>query len=223
MEDHTNTSRLTVSACFTRGMRNWLSIPREDRTFQDVYLYHAQPLGNLDPMRTPIIPSLLVDVTEKMDVKAAMLREHKSQKNWLDVSQGKDAYLDAMKRDGSEHVARHERLIRGVRRGLASAPARRACPRRTATRSARCSTGRSSVPGRAAEPAGEGAGPVSLASTATRGAPLQGCCRGGTGGSWPSPAIARPRCSCSGRARTRPRMPPRTAASPAPGSPGSCR
>ncbi len=96
MEDHTNTSRLMVSACFTRGMRNWQSMPREDRTFQDVYLYHAQPLGNLDPMRNPIIPSLLVDVTEKMDVKEAMLREHKSQKNWLDVSQGKDAYIDSM-------------------------------------------------------------------------------------------------------------------------------
>ncbi len=104
MEDHTNTSRLTVSACFTRGMRNWLSLPHEDRTFQDVYLYHAQPLGNLDPMRIPIVPTLLVDVTEKMDVKAAMLREHKSQKNWLDVSQGKDAYIDAM-RGMAEQVA----------------------------------------------------------------------------------------------------------------------
>jgi LmbE family N-acetylglucosaminyl deacetylase len=104
MEDHTNTSRLMVSACFTRGMRNWQSMPREDRTFQDVYLYHAQPLGNLDPMRNPIIPALLVDVTEKMDVKEAMLREHKSQKNWLDVSQGKDAYIDAMK-EMAEDVA----------------------------------------------------------------------------------------------------------------------
>jgi LmbE family N-acetylglucosaminyl deacetylase len=104
MEDHMNTSRLMVSACFTRGMRNWQSMPREERTFQDVYLYHAQPLGNLDPMRNPIIPALLVDVTGKMDVKEAMLREHKSQKNWLDVSQGKDAYIDAMK-EMAEDVA----------------------------------------------------------------------------------------------------------------------
>ena len=104
MEDHTNTSRLTVSACFTRGMRNWQTIPREVPTFQDVYIYHDQPLGNLDPMRNPIIPSLLVDITEKMDVKADMLREHKSQKHWLDVSQGKDAYIDAM-REMAEQVA----------------------------------------------------------------------------------------------------------------------
>ncbi len=97
MEDHMITSRLMVSACFTRGMSNWQSLPRAERTFQDVYLYHAQPLGNVDPLRNPIVPSLLVDVTEKMDVKEAMLREHRSQKDWLDVSQGKDAYLDAMK------------------------------------------------------------------------------------------------------------------------------
>lgn len=104
MEDHMNTSRLTVTACFTRGMRNWQSIPAERPTFQDVYIYHAQPLGNLDPLRQPVLPSLLVDVSDKIDVKDAMLREHKSQKSWLDVSQGKDAYLDAM-REMAEDVA----------------------------------------------------------------------------------------------------------------------
>jgi len=104
MEDHMNTSRLMVSACFCRGMRNWQSIPREQPTFQDCYIYHAQPLGNLDPLRNPIVPSLLVDVTDKVAVKGDMLREHKSQKNWLDVSQGKDAYIDAM-REMAEQVA----------------------------------------------------------------------------------------------------------------------
>jgi len=104
MEDHMNTSRLMVTACFCRGMRNWQSIPREAPTFQDCSIYHAQPMGNVDPLRNPIIPSLLVDVTAKMDVKADMLREHRSQKDWLDVSQGKDAYIDAM-RDMAEQVA----------------------------------------------------------------------------------------------------------------------
>jgi len=104
MEDHMNTSRLMVSACFCRGMRNWQSIPREVPTFQDCYIYHAQPLGNLDPLRNPIVPSLLVDITAKLDVKADMLREHKSQKHWLDVSQGKDAYIDAMS-EMAEQVA----------------------------------------------------------------------------------------------------------------------
>jgi LmbE family N-acetylglucosaminyl deacetylase len=100
MEDHQNTSRLMVSACFCRGMRNWLSRPTLPPTFQDCYLYHAQPFGNLDPLRNFIHPSLVVDVTAKMDVKDAMLRCHASQKNWLDVSQGKDAYIIS----GREHA-----------------------------------------------------------------------------------------------------------------------
>lgn len=104
MEDHTITSRLTVTACFTRGMRNWQTLPAQLPTSQDVYLYHAQPLGNLGPMREPIVPSLLVDVSEKMAAKEAMLREHRSQKTWLDVSQGKDAYIDSMK-EMAEQVA----------------------------------------------------------------------------------------------------------------------
>ncbi len=93
MEDHQNTSRLMVSACFCRGMRNWLSRPTLPPTFQDCYLYHAQPFGNLDQLRNFICPSLVVDVTEKMNVKDEMLRTHASQKDWLDVSQGKDAYI----------------------------------------------------------------------------------------------------------------------------------
>lgn len=96
MEDHQNTSRLTVTACFCREMRNWVSRPYVERTQQDVYLYHWQPYGSVGPLREPIEPSLLVDVTEKMDVKEEMLRCHASQKEWLDVSQGKDAYIHSM-------------------------------------------------------------------------------------------------------------------------------
>lgn len=101
MEDHQNTARLTVTACFCRGMRNWVSRPALEPTMQDVYLYHCQPYGNLGPLREPITPHFVVDVTEKIDLKEEMLRRHASQKDWLDVSQGKDAYLQAM-REGCE-------------------------------------------------------------------------------------------------------------------------
>jgi len=97
MEDHQNSCRLTVSACFCRGMRNWITHPWVEPTMQDVYIYHCQPYGNVGPLREPIMPSLLVDVTEKIDIKAEMLRRHASQKEWLDVSQGKDAYLVSMR------------------------------------------------------------------------------------------------------------------------------
>ena len=39
---------------------------------------------------------MYVDIADQIEVKKAMLACHKSQKEWLDVSQGMDAYLDDM-------------------------------------------------------------------------------------------------------------------------------
>jgi len=97
MEDHQNAARLTVSACFCRGMRNWVSHPWTDPTLQDVYLYHCQPYGSVGPLREPIMPHFVVDVSSKIEEKAEMLRRHASQKEWLDVSQGMDAYLVSLR------------------------------------------------------------------------------------------------------------------------------
>ena len=97
MEDHQNTCRLMVTACFCRGMRNWISRPAKAPTFQDVHLYHAQPHGNHDGMRNLVVPSLFVDIGEKIAVKEEMLRRHVTQKEWLDTSQGMDSYLVTMR------------------------------------------------------------------------------------------------------------------------------
>lgn len=97
MEDHQNTCRLVVCACFTRCMRNWLSRPPRDATMQDVYLYHCNPHGNHDGMRNLVVPTLYVDIADKIDAKEEMLRRHVSQKEWLDVSQGMDSYLITMR------------------------------------------------------------------------------------------------------------------------------
>lgn len=97
MEDHQNTCRLMVSACFCRGMRNYISDPELPPTLQDVYLYHANPYGNRDGMRNLVRPSLFVDITGQIETKQEMLRRHATQKEWLDVSQGHDSYLQAMR------------------------------------------------------------------------------------------------------------------------------
>ena len=97
MEDHTNTCRLMVTACFCRGMRNWQSNPALGPTFQDVYLYHANPHSNHDGMRNLVVPSLYVDIADKIEVKEEMLRRHVTQKEWLDTSQGMDSYLITMR------------------------------------------------------------------------------------------------------------------------------
>jgi len=96
MEDHQNSSRLIVSACFCRGMRNFVSDPPRDPIADDVFLYHANPYGNRDGMRNRVVPELFVDVSDKIELKAQMLRCHESQKRWLDVSQGMDSYITTM-------------------------------------------------------------------------------------------------------------------------------
>lgn len=97
MEDHTNTCRLAVTAAFARCMPNFPTDPPTPAFFSDVTVYHAQPHGNCDPLYGPIAPKLFVDVSSKMDLKTQMLAAHKSQKLWLDQSQGMDSYLVTMR------------------------------------------------------------------------------------------------------------------------------
>jgi len=105
MEDHTNTCRLAVTAAFARGMPNFPTDPPMPPMDQPVTVYHAQPYGNVDPLGALVRPGLFIDVTSVMDEKTAMLAEHRSQKDWLDRSQGLDSYLHTM-RDLSREVGR---------------------------------------------------------------------------------------------------------------------
>lgn len=97
MEDHMTTARLAVTAAFCRGMPNYATIPEEEITTQDVMLYHALPYGLRDGMRRKIFPEFYVDVSSAVDRKEKMLACHESQKNWLDKSQGLNAYLITMR------------------------------------------------------------------------------------------------------------------------------
>lgn len=97
MEDHMNACRLAVSAAFCRGMPNFPTDPPTPHVAHDVTIYHAQPHGNRDPLGNPVRPGLFVDVTSIIERKAAMLACHASQKEWLDVTQGLDSYLQTMK------------------------------------------------------------------------------------------------------------------------------
>ncbi len=88
MEDHTNTSRLVVSAAFAHAMPNFRSAPSRPAAEYDVTIYHAMPHGLRDPLRRLVIPGAFVNTTPVQGIKAAALAEHRSQRNWLDVSQG---------------------------------------------------------------------------------------------------------------------------------------
>lgn len=102
MEDHQNTTRLVVSGAFTRGMKNVTVDPPAPPYDKPVAVYHALPHGLNDALRQPVTPHFFTDITAVLPRKRAMLACHASQKQWLDETQGMDAYLDEMEGMGRE-------------------------------------------------------------------------------------------------------------------------
>jgi len=96
MEDHSNTCRLAVTAAFCRGMINFPADPASQATDQEVTVYHALPHGLQDPLCRPVKADIYVDISAKIQKKKDMLSLHKSQKEWLDTSQGMNSYLISM-------------------------------------------------------------------------------------------------------------------------------
>lgn len=105
MEDHTNTCRLAVTAAFSRGMPNFQVEPFREPTLQEVTLYHCQPHLNRTPLGRLVYPGIYVDIGQVIGKKTEMLACHRSQKEWLDESQGMDSYL-ASQRAVAEETGR---------------------------------------------------------------------------------------------------------------------
>lgn len=102
MEDHQNAARLAVSAAFTRGMKNFPTNPPISPVEDPVTIYHAQPHGNRDQLKQMVHPETFVNVESVLARKRDMLACHKSQKEWLDRTQGMDSYLKTMEELGRE-------------------------------------------------------------------------------------------------------------------------
>ncbi len=96
MEDHMIATRLAVTAAFSRGMRNFITEPETAPVAGDVAVYHALPYGLCDGFGQPVRPDFCVDVEPVLARKRAALACHRSQKEWLDASQGLDSYLVTM-------------------------------------------------------------------------------------------------------------------------------
>jgi N-acetylglucosamine malate deacetylase 1 len=96
MEDHMSTARLAVTAAFARGMRNFVTTPKRAAVAGAVTVYHALPHGLVDGMHRKISAELFVDTTAVHATKLAALAEHRTQQEWLDVSQGMNSYLQSM-------------------------------------------------------------------------------------------------------------------------------
>lgn len=120
MEDHMNTARLAVTAAFVRGMPNFDVDPPTPPYDAKVTVYHAQPYSHLDPLRHPVTPDFWVNVESMLELKVEMLAKHRSQKDWLDESQGHDSYLETLRQldaEGGERSGRW-RYAEGWRRHL---------------------------------------------------------------------------------------------------------
>ena len=105
MEDHQNTCRLLVTAAFVRGMSGFVTRPPVAPWGGEVVLYHALPYGLRDGLRRLVRSGHYVNIASALSLKRRMLAQHRTQKEWLDVSQGMDAYLNAMV-DMSRQVGR---------------------------------------------------------------------------------------------------------------------
>ncbi len=100
MEDHTQAGRLAVAAAFCRGMINAKCAPTAQPMNKPVTVYHSMPHSITDMLRRPVVPGIFVNIASTIELKKKMLSCHRSQKEWLDVSQGSDAYLKEMVEKG---------------------------------------------------------------------------------------------------------------------------
>ena len=120
MEDHMITSRLAVTAAFARGMPNFRTVPAKPTADYDVTIYHALPHGLRDQFRRRIIPGAFANTTSVQKEKREALAAHKSQRGWLDTSQGISSFLLAMETMGLEvgRMSKRFKCAEGWRRHL---------------------------------------------------------------------------------------------------------
>lgn len=101
MEDHMNTSRLTTTAAFVRGVPNY-NIENQAVGNYNCAIYHAVPHGLRGPLRERIIPEVFINTASVHSQKMEALRAHESQQNWLEDSQKMNSYLFTMETFSTE-------------------------------------------------------------------------------------------------------------------------
>ena len=100
MLDHEETSRLARSAAFAMAMPLYQTrqAPAAEVSGATPALYYADPVEGIDALGERIYPQFYVDISGQIDEKAALLRRHASQREWLRAHHGIDEYLNRMTR-----------------------------------------------------------------------------------------------------------------------------
>lgn len=94
MVDHEVTSQIARSVTFSAMVPNASEEPVRPGTGVPA-LYYVDPMDGVDHFGVPIMPSLYVDISDRMEQKAAMLNHHQSQVEWLKFHHGMDDYAAA--------------------------------------------------------------------------------------------------------------------------------
>jgi LmbE family N-acetylglucosaminyl deacetylase len=100
--DHETTSALARAAAFAAAAPNCFADRGHSPPLDRIpYLYYCDPIEGKDALGGRIGPSLTIDVGAVIDLKAAMLAAHASQRDWLYQRHGMDHYVESMRAWGA--------------------------------------------------------------------------------------------------------------------------
>jgi N-acetylglucosamine malate deacetylase 1 len=102
MEDHTTTCRLAVTGAFARGIPSFRSVPARAPSLDSLTIYHAMPHGLCDPLRREWKPEAWVNTAAVQRERLAALACHRSQHEWLAVTQGMNSYVASAAEEARE-------------------------------------------------------------------------------------------------------------------------
>jgi LmbE family N-acetylglucosaminyl deacetylase len=98
MLDHEVASTLARAAAFGAPIPNFFSDRGHGPPLEHIpHLYYCDPIEGKDALGREVEPGLCVDISAVIDVKAAMLGAHASQRDWLLKHHGMDQYIESMR------------------------------------------------------------------------------------------------------------------------------
>lgn len=98
MLDHEMTSTLARAASFAAAAPNFLCERGHPPALEHIpHVYYCDPIEGKDLMGQPVPYDFVVDISSAIELKAQMLAQHSSQREWLMRQHGMDHYVESMR------------------------------------------------------------------------------------------------------------------------------